>query len=876
MKRLITIPILHWFSSWSYQMLLMFFVFISCPLSGQERQKTTVDTSEYNQWHRIEKGNLSSNGKWIHYRIVHPGADTLFVQNTAGTQKYTVPNGFNPHFSASNSFFACQDKDSTLHLIDLDKKEVKKIQSVLTFEYSKNTLIVIKNQKNQWQVQLRKALNDISFTIDGAKNFLISPEGDLLAVIRTVRCSSEIVLIDLNKNTQKKCIIPLSKGIFSKLKWASDGKSIAFQQIKDDTTQLYSYALQTEVLSAIATEASDQILHGYHIDKYTPLVLDKEGQKVFFYVRENTKTTQQKPSSDVQVWNAKDKWIYTGEEIIKGWHLTPKIVMWEIKTNRLSFITNLDLPVGFPTENSKHSISYNPQKYEPQPKLEADLDLYHTKLLQGKTKLFLEKQPGETPLFSSPNGTYVLYFRNKNWFTYNLDKEQYQNLTASHNNSFAAEEQGTAGHITSYGSPGWTAKEEHILLYDQFDIWKVKADGSSAVNMTQGRASQKRYRIIPQSMSQTPKFKFNHLTANSFDLKDGLLLQSNTLDGTKEGIYWLSSKGRLIEITWVNKQLSGIEKATDSNCFAWVEESYHAPPQLMFKKEGAPIIVLVETNKQHNKSYNHPVEIINYKSRESNDVTGLLYYPVGYNPEKKYPMIVKVYEKQTQDLHLFSAPSLYNSVGFNIANFTGSGYFVLLPDIMYTVGNVGESALVCVENAVRSAVQNKGIDQSKIGLIGHSFGGYQTNYILTKSKWFACAVAGAATSNFISSYLSESKNNKQPNYFKIENAQARMGKSLYEDKEAYLINSPIWFADQITTPLLSWTGLEDRQVDYNQSFELYMAMRRLGKEHVLLAFPEEEHAISDPARDKDLTIKIQQWFDTYLKLRHKEPWMIPH
>ena len=867
--------ILYGLSSWSLQMLIVLFVFISCPSSGQERQKTTVDTSEYNQWHRLEKGKLSSNGKWIHYRIVHPTADTLFVQSTAGTHKFALPSGYNGYFSDDSTIFACQDKDSTLHLIDLGTKQVKKIAAVQAFEYSNNNLIVLLKQENQGQLQVRKSLNDSSYTVEGAKSFSVSPEGGLLAVVRAVGASSELLLIDLNKNGQRKSIIPGTKATFNKLTWATDSKSIAFLQINDSVAQLSSYALQTELLSALPQEVSNRVLKGYHIDKYTPIVVDSEGQKVFFKVREKTKTTDNKPSSDVQVWNARDKWIYSGEEIIKGWHATPKIVLWEIKTNQVSFITTVALPVGFPTQNSKHAITYNPQKHEPQPKLKADLDLYHTNLLRGKTKLFLEKQSGEAPLSSSPDGTYLLYFRCKNWCTYNLDNEKHQNVTAGLNSVFADEEQDTASEPLPYGSSGWTSKETHILLYDQFDIWKVKADGSSAENLTCGRASEKSYRIIPQNKSQVPKLNFQHVTASRFDLEEGLLLKANNLDASKEGIYWRSNKGRLIEITWGNKRLSAIEKATNSNCFAWVEESYTTPPRLLFKKEGAPTVVLRETNEQHRKAYNHPVEILTYKSREAKELRGLLYYPVGYNPEKKYPMIVKVYEKQTQDVHLFTPPNLYNSVGFNIANFTGSGYFVLLPDISYTIGNVGESALVCVENAVKAARKNTAIDASKIGVIGHSFGGYQTNYILTKSNMFACAVAGAATSNFISSYLSEAKNNKQPNYFKIENAQARMGKSLYEDKEAYLINSPVWFADQINTPLLSWTGLEDRQVDYKQSFELYMALRRLGKEHVLLAFPEEEHAISTPARDKDLTIKIHQWFDTYLKAQHKEPWMLP-
>lgn len=189
----------------------------------------------------------------------------------------------------------------------------------------------------------------------------------------------------------------------------------------------------------------------------------------------------------------------------------------------------------------------------------------------------------------------------------------------------------------------------------------------------------------------------------------------------------------------------------------------------------------------------------------------------------------------------------------------------MLPDITYEIGNVGFSALDCVEAAIKEVKNLSLIDDAKIGLIGHSFGGSETDFIITQSNLFACAVAGAATTNYLSSYLSVAQNLGIPNFFKMEYGQARMKLSPYENMEWYLKNSPVMHAANVNTPLLSWAGLKDPQVEPRQSFEFYMALRRLGKTHIMLAYPNEGHGMEKKENAIDLTTKIEEWFDHYLK-----------
>ena len=159
------------------------------------------------------------------------------------------------------------------------------------------------------------------------------------------------------------------------------------------------------------------------------------------------------------------------------------------------------------------------------------------------------------------------------------------------------------------------------------------------------------------------------------------------------------------------------------------------------------------------------------------------------------------------------------------------------------------------------------------GLIGHSFGGYETDFIITQSNIFAAAIAGSAATDLNSFYLTLNWTTGKPDMWRFEDHQWRMEKSLFEDRERYKTNSPITYVENIKTPLLSWTGQEDLQVDWHQSIELYLALRRLSKKHILLLYPKESHELFKPENQKDLSKKMQQWFAYFLKGESPADWI---
>lgn len=100
----------------------------------------------------------------------------------------------------------------------------------------------------------------------------------------------------------------------------------------------------------------------------------------------------------------------------------------------------------------------------------------------------------------------------------------------------------------------------------------------------------------------------------------------------------------------------------------------------------------------------------------------------------------------------------------------------------------------------------------------------------------------------------------------------RMKKPLYENYQGYLDNSPIYHAANVKTPLLSYTGMKDMHVDAKQTYELYFALRRLHKEHIMLLYPDEQHILMQPKHQYDISVKMIEWFGYYLKGESKPDW----
>jgi dipeptidyl aminopeptidase/acylaminoacyl peptidase len=264
-------------------------------------------------------------------------------------------------------------------------------------------------------------------------------------------------------------------------------------------------------------------------------------------------------------------------------------------------------------------------------------------------------------------------------------------------------------------------------------------------------------------------------------------------------------------------------------------------------------------------------DLVAFKNTDGVPLRGILYKPENFDASKKYPLLVYIYERLSDGLHTFVDPSPSHRV--NAALYASNGYLVLFPDIVYTPGYPGESAMKCVIAAVQKVVDMGVVDEKRIGIQGHSWGGYQIAYMVTRTNRFAAAAPGALVANMTSAYDGIRYGAGVPRQFQYERGQSRIGGSLWDYPMRYLDNSPLFRADQVKTPLLMLHNDGDDAVPFTQGIEFFLALRRLDKEVYFFNYNGEPHGLRKRANQRDYAIRMFEFSGHFLKDEAKPGWM---
>ena len=331
--------------------------------------------------------------------------------------------------------------------------------------------------------------------------------------------------------------------------------------------------------------------------------------------------------------------------------------------------------------------------------------------------------------------------------------------------------------------------------------------------------------------------------------------------------------GKLTKLLMDNYRFGGTVKAKLANQLLFTRESFREFPDVWISDLSltAPKKIS-DANPQMKNYFWGTVELVNWTSLDNIPLTGLLYKPENFDPKKKYPMIVNFYERNSENLHAHNAPFPHRST-INQTVYTSDGYLVFVPDVIYKIGFPGESAHNCILPGVTSLIAKGFVDEKNIGIQGHSWGGYQIAYLVTRTDMFKAAEAGAVVANMISAYGGIRWESGLSRMFQYEKTQTRLGGSLWEKPMLYIENSPIFFADKIKTPLLLLHNDADGAVPWYQGIEMYMAMRRLNKPVWMLNYNGEPHWPLKRENRMDFQIRMKQFFDYYLKGATLPPWM---
>jgi dipeptidyl aminopeptidase/acylaminoacyl peptidase len=672
-----------------------------------------------------------------------------------------------------------------------------------------------------------------------------------------------------------------SKGKYTKLTWDENQTQLVLLSDRDDAAsaqprfKLYRWDLKSPSAAELVSTATPNFKPGYVISERGAINFSLDGRKIFFGVspppepekEEGEDATSEDEKVSLDLWHWKDDFIQPMQKVRAAQERDRSYrAVFHVADNKYAQLGDETMQGVNPSSDGRWALGTDDRAYRilvgyADESNAADVSLINT--IDGSRKAVMKKHArGFT---WSPGGRYALFYDGKDWNTLSIPDCKVVNLTRNLGVKFWREDHDSPSIPPPYGIGGWTSDERYVLLYDQYDIWQVAADGSNAKNLTDGVGRKARI-----------EFRYARLDPQEkgIDPAKPLLLRAENEWTRDSGFYRDKIDGGVPEkLIMAARNFSSPSKAKDSDVYLLTASTFSEFPDLLVTSPAFKDLKKVsDANPQKAGLGWGTSELVRFKNIDGVPLSAMLIKPPNFDPAKKYPMIVYIYETLSENVHRFVDPRPSHSI--NPSYYASNGYLVLEPDIAYTIGHPGQSALKCVLPAIQSVVDKGFVDEKAIGIQGHSWGGYQIAYMITQTTRFRAASAGAPVANMTSAYSGIRWGSGLPRQFQYEHTQSRIGGNLWEAPMLYLENSPVFKADRVQTPLMMIHNDQDDAVPWYQGIEYYLALRRLGKEVYLFTYNGEPHGLRKRQNQKDYTMRMQQFFDHFLKGAPAPEWMV--
>lgn len=860
--------------------------------------QNTLSVEDYQQWQSLGSPQISEEGGWIGYQVsLTSGDDTLHIQSFDGDKAYQFPMGANLTFSEDDKWAAFRidftERETekmreekkpiqyTVKLIDLETGAIETFADIRRFSFSDDSQYLVlegypdKGEKTQ-NIMLRDLVNGSTRVIGNVAEWAFNEAGDFLAYIIRAdhKYGHSVELLDLNENRTR--ILASDTTAFKQLRWeAEEGYALAFLQVFTDT----SFAEDNHLVHAFRSldESPEQLTfnpaerddfpEGMRIKETFAPIWSKDEQRIFLGIAEwspadTTKKKKDEKVPEMEIWHWEDDPIMPRQRVTYNRDKDFSFLsVWNVEDDQFLQLADENAREASIAPSHTHVLLEDMTPYQPQYRL-AHADYYVVDARTGERTKALTEFPANYMSGFSGDGQYLAYFQDEHWHTYQLESGEHVNLTEGQDVPFYDNRyDGPREKIPPHGQGGWMEEDEAILLYDEYDVWSFAPDGSGGERITSGRDEEIIHRVL--------RFDYED---PYLDPEEGLAF-SLFGDKTKySGFVLVDEEWAPIARLYKDKRVRSVRRADDAERYTFVEESYTDSPDVMVASEELDNIrQLSNTNPQQDDYAWGKTELIDYTNADGKTLQGALHYPANYEEGKQYPMIVYIYEIRSNSLNRYIAPT--NRRAYNITHWVQQGYFVFQPDIVYKTNHPGESAVECVVPAVEQMIETGMIDRERIGLMGHSWGGYQTAFLVTQTDLFSAAVAGAPLTNMISMYNSIYWNTGTPDQQIFETSQGRLREPWWEITDEYIANSPIFQAENITTPLLVTFGDKDGAVDWHQGIEMYITMRRLHKPMILMVYAGENHGLRKKENQIDYFQKVTDFFQHHLKGEEPAKWI---
>jgi dipeptidyl aminopeptidase/acylaminoacyl peptidase len=673
------------------------------------------------------------------------------------------------------------------------------------------------------------------------------------------------------------------EGIYKSAVFDEAGDQVAFLSNRDDYQadqpefSLYHWRSGQIEPSRVAGRGTAGIPAGWWVSERGDLSFSQSGARVFFATApipepEVKDSTPDGERVKIDVWHWRDPLLQPMQllQVERERNRTYSAVL-HLRNGRVVQLATLEVPtvsvgqegdadLALGTSNLRYRLltSWDSPGYN---------DVYLVNVNSGERWQVIEALQGNASL--SPNGEYVFWWDRVGlaWYASTTDGTAMIDLTSRIPYPLFNEDHDLPSSPPSYGYAGWTEADEEFLVYDRYDVWAVDPEGRKAprnVTDEQGRSDSLRFRLVQLDPEAEFVSRSDPMLLAAFDLqtKDAGFYDDRV--GGDEAPELLLSMAR---------RFSSPTKARDANVLLFTRSSVEEFPDLWVSNlDFTEMRRVSDANAQQSEYLWATVELVQWLSADGRPLQGLLYKPEDFDPVRQYPMIVYFYERESDNLHVHYDPIPHRSV-IRPTFYASRGYLVFVPDIVYQVGYPGESAMKCVMPGVLQLIDQGYVDQDNIGVQGHSWGGYQIAYMVTKTDLFKAAAGGAPVSNMTSAYGGIRWSSGMSRMFQYEKTQSRIGATLWEAPMRYIENSPIFWADKVETPLLMLHNDHDGAVPWYQGIEMFVALRRLGKPAWLINYNDEPHWPTTYANKRDWNIRLQQYFDHYLKGAPAPVWL---
>ena len=866
--------------------------FLACVVNGMA-QKAVLDTTALDKWPFLDRPSVNDNGQYVLYKInnaydLNLGKAKMVIQSlhTSWKLKLDIISFGEAQFAEGGRLVVFQKSDDTLGIVTLGQSEINYIPNVSTFKLPENgnrQFLVYQLKEENNPLILFNLRTGTRSVFSGVKHYNLQNSGKILLLLsgsNELSVKREVMQwIDLAtlKKTQiwQSVEVKEQHPVIEDICFDEAGTQLAFIVSQQGRRTIWYYKNDADSAKLLVDDHSAIIPSGYQINRIGNF--STYGSKLFCSLSRPVSRKQNKGIVKVDIWSYKDTKLQSLQEEELNEFKTylavinlrdHKIVQLEQKKEELPVF----VPHGINNEKFIPIRSVTGDMYESYWNNVSRETIYLVSVESGERKEVVSGPSRSIRCYGvSPQGRFLLYYsgEKKGYFTYEIATGITRNITHDVTTSWTAydynDEPDSAYLLLS--QPIWTNDDTRLIIGDQFDLWELDPAGRKAArNITNfyGRNNKIYFRVSQEGTVLKPK-------------QDILLLDAFNRDNKDNGFYQISLKENKgpIKLTMgpyiynINIASFYPMKASKSDVYIVRRMRADTAPNYFWTKDFRYFQPISDLYPERNYNW-LTTELHSFKTLDGKVTQGILYKPENFDPQKKYPIIFHFYERLTDRLNEFIRPELSQG-DINIPWFVSRGYLVFTPDIYFEVGAPGESICNTILGAVDHLSHYTWADTTRMGIQGHSFGGYEVNYLVTHTNRFKAAISAAGASDIVAFYGSGNQHGRSMQYY--ERYQGRIGASLWEKRESYLANSPILFANNVTTPLLLMSNKEDHWGLYAHGIEMFTALRRLKKKVWMLQYDNEGHSLGSKEAQADFSIRMTQFFDFYLQNMPAPRWL---